>query len=103
MGFIKRLFGFGDAPLFAIYVDLSSKGNYSARVIRANDAEIGRGKPGSLWVRPVHKRFNTAAPAVMDAIRQLQAMGAADDNVPVYVERAEGGVETKAPVRDWLL
>ena len=51
MGFFKRLFA--SPPQFAIYVDRSSKGNYSARIVQAFDPEIGRGKPGSIWVRPV--------------------------------------------------
>ena len=100
MGFFKRLFA--SPPQFAIYIDRSTKGNFSARIVRAFDPEIGRGKPSCLWIRPIQHRFSTASPAVMDAIRQLQLMGADKDNTPIYVERAEGGVQTKAPLGEWL-
>ena len=100
MGFFKRLFA--SPPQFAIYIDRSTKGNYSARIVQAFDPEIGRGKPGSIWVRPVRSRFKTPFDAIKDAISQLQLMGVAKDNTPIYVERAEGGVQTKAPLGEWL-
>lgn len=81
-------------PAVAVYVDRSDKGNYIARIVRADDPEIGRGKPTTLWVRPVQKRFGSAKSAVQDALASMRPICEPQDGMAVYVERAEGGVST---------
>ena len=80
MGLLKRLFR--RLPRFSIYIDRSSKGNYSARLVDA--------KMQTIFLTPVASRYAIPRAAVQGAVKRLGRMGVDADRVDVYVED-EGG------------
>ena len=90
MGFFSRLFR--GAPTYAVYVDRSEKGNFSARIVSAHDNRIADGAPTTIFVRPVRgsRRFRDFDGAIRDAAKGLQALGLDHPSAQIWVERGQG-------------
>ena len=73
MSFFRNLFL--DDPKFAIYVDLSTKGNYSARLVSAFDDRIMDAKPKGVFLLPVQPRHDTPEDAVKAMRDRLHEVG----------------------------
>ena len=70
--FLRRLFG--KPPQYSIYVDLSTKGKYSARLIEAADSGLFKGSPRTQVMLPASVRFKSFDEAAATMIERLDAL-----------------------------
>ena len=85
----------GAQPACAIYVDKSKSGMYSARLVRADDPGIGKGKPSGVLLSPVRARYGTPIESVQDMARRLRSLGFGD-GVHLMEAHVEGETSTKS-------
>ena len=79
-------------PLLAIYLDRSSEGRYSGRLIHSTDDGILKGKPFSYFLQPVGRDYATPRYARNMVCHSLSALGIDGRDADCYYETEDNQV-----------